>query len=198
MFSLPSLRKKKVTVSLKLSLCPSLHFFIFYFLAVPCCLRDLSSPTRDWPWATAVKALSPNHWTTRAFPVPPFRVTTVLIFKYIIPFKFISLNNILLICPVFDCVVVYSCSWIMFTAVWCSITWIYYNLFIHSTIDEHCVLFLYFCYYKQCNEHFCRLSPDTLVQEFLRSIKLGIELLCHRALSSQLHLYKTVPNCFPR
>ena len=31
-------------------------------------LRDLSSPTRDWTQATAVKALNPNHWTAREFP----------------------------------------------------------------------------------------------------------------------------------
>ena len=37
---------------------------------MPCNLRELSSPTRDWTWiqAPAVKAPSPNHWTTREFP----------------------------------------------------------------------------------------------------------------------------------
>ena len=31
-------------------------------------LWDLSSPTRDWTRDLAVKAPSPNHWTTREFP----------------------------------------------------------------------------------------------------------------------------------
>ena len=35
----------------------------------PCGLQDLSSPTRDWTCVPAVEALSPNHWTTREFPV---------------------------------------------------------------------------------------------------------------------------------
>ena len=31
-------------------------------------MQDLSSLTRDRTWAMAVKAPSPNHWTTREFP----------------------------------------------------------------------------------------------------------------------------------
>ena len=42
--------------------------FFFFFLALLCCLPDLSSPTRDWTWAPAVKAPSPNHWTARELP----------------------------------------------------------------------------------------------------------------------------------
>ena len=34
---------------------------------MPHSLQDLSSPTKDWTWATAVKAPSLNHWTTREF-----------------------------------------------------------------------------------------------------------------------------------
>ena len=30
-------------------------------------LVDLCSPTSDWTWALAEKALSPNHWTTKGF-----------------------------------------------------------------------------------------------------------------------------------
>ena len=36
-------------------------FFCPYYVA----LHDLSSLTRDWTWVTAVKAPSPNHWTSR-------------------------------------------------------------------------------------------------------------------------------------
>ena len=36
---------------------------------MPCGLLDLSSPTRDWTRATAVKAPSPNHWITRELPL---------------------------------------------------------------------------------------------------------------------------------
>ena len=39
-----------------------------FILVVPCSLRDLSSLTRDWTQAVAVKTLSPNHWTTRELP----------------------------------------------------------------------------------------------------------------------------------
>ena len=36
-------------------------FFFFFFTVLPS-LRNLSSPTRDWTWAMAVKMPSPNHW----------------------------------------------------------------------------------------------------------------------------------------
>ena len=36
-------------------------FFFFFFLAAPCSLWDLSSPTRDWTQAEAVKSQNPNH-----------------------------------------------------------------------------------------------------------------------------------------
>ena len=35
-------------------------------------LWDLSTLTRDWTWALAVKMLSPNHWTARKFPIKWF------------------------------------------------------------------------------------------------------------------------------
>ena len=41
--------------------------FGFFFFAMPRGLWDLSSPTRDRTQAPAVKAPSPNHWTTREF-----------------------------------------------------------------------------------------------------------------------------------
>ena len=45
--------------------------FVFWgvYLAAPCRLWDLSSPTRDHPTTSAVKAQSPNRWTAREFPV---------------------------------------------------------------------------------------------------------------------------------
>ena len=42
---------------------------LFSFLAAPHGMRDLSSPTRNEPEPPAVEAQSPNHWTTREFPV---------------------------------------------------------------------------------------------------------------------------------
>ena len=42
--------------------------FFFWFLVVSHVSWDLSSPTRDWNWLLAVKAPSPNHWTSREFP----------------------------------------------------------------------------------------------------------------------------------
>ena len=46
---------------------------IYLFMAMLCGLQDLSSLTRDWTWALAVKTISPNHWTTREFPKLLFR-----------------------------------------------------------------------------------------------------------------------------
>ena len=43
--------------------------FFFIFLAVLRILQDLSTPAREWTWPTAVKALNPNHWTPREFPI---------------------------------------------------------------------------------------------------------------------------------
>ena len=54
----------------------SLHFV---FLAMPCGSRDLSSPRRDWIRATAVKAPSLNHLTTREFPFLNVEVIDFLI-----------------------------------------------------------------------------------------------------------------------
>ena len=54
----------------------SLHFV---FLAMPCGSRDLSSPRRDWIRATAVKAPSLNHLTTREFPFLNVKVIDFLI-----------------------------------------------------------------------------------------------------------------------
>ena len=48
-----------------LKLCTLFYLFIWLHLVA---YGDLSSRTRDWTWATAVKALSPNHWTAREFP----------------------------------------------------------------------------------------------------------------------------------
>ena len=42
--------------------------FSVFILEAPRGLWDLSSATRDWTWATAVKAPNPNHWTTRELP----------------------------------------------------------------------------------------------------------------------------------
>ena len=39
---------------------------------MPYNLQNLSSLTRDWAQAPAVKAKSPNHWTTRVFPSDDF------------------------------------------------------------------------------------------------------------------------------
>ena len=36
---------------------------------MPCRLQDLSSLTRNWIQALAVKVPSPDHWTTREFPI---------------------------------------------------------------------------------------------------------------------------------
>ena len=45
----------------------TLHIF-FFFLAAPPGLQDLSSPTRDWTRALAMKVLSPNPLTARNLP----------------------------------------------------------------------------------------------------------------------------------
>ena len=49
-------------------------FFFFFPGRTSCGLRDLSSPTRDWTRGPAVKAPSPNHWTTREFPASLYLV----------------------------------------------------------------------------------------------------------------------------
>ena len=45
-------------------------FFVLFLFwgAVLHSLWVLGSPTRNWIWATIVKVMSPNHWTTREFP----------------------------------------------------------------------------------------------------------------------------------
>ena len=47
-----------------LSILIALYFFHLFFLAVLSGLQDLGFLTKDWTWATAVKAPSANYWTT--------------------------------------------------------------------------------------------------------------------------------------
>ena len=42
--------------------------FHFNFLAIPHCLWDLGSPTRDLTWPPAVEGWNPNHWSARKVP----------------------------------------------------------------------------------------------------------------------------------
>ena len=53
---------------------------LVFFLAVSCDLQDLGSLTRDWTPTLGVKALSPNHWTSREFAFMYVSVCLVLIF----------------------------------------------------------------------------------------------------------------------
>ena len=53
---------------------------LVFFLAVLCDLQDLGSLTRDWTPTLVVKALSPNHWTSREFAFMYVSVCLVLIF----------------------------------------------------------------------------------------------------------------------
>ena len=49
----------------------SLRFCLFgVFLDIPHGLKNLSSCARDWTWATAVDASSPDRWTARKTPAP--------------------------------------------------------------------------------------------------------------------------------
>ena len=49
--------------------CYSVKFgFFFFFLAMPCSMWDLSSPTRDQTHAPCIGSVSLNHWTTREVP----------------------------------------------------------------------------------------------------------------------------------
>ena len=41
---------------------------LFYVLVATHGLQDLNSPTSDWTWATAVKELNPNRYSTRKLP----------------------------------------------------------------------------------------------------------------------------------
>ena len=50
---------------------PNLEHFCYlniFYLASPLSMRDLRPLYRDWTQTPAVKALGPNHWTTREFP----------------------------------------------------------------------------------------------------------------------------------
>ena len=51
---------------------------LFFFLAMPRSLQNLSFPTKDQTWAPAVRALTPNHWTAREFPSDHFKIRLVI------------------------------------------------------------------------------------------------------------------------
>ena len=55
--------------------------FFFFFWPHHKDYRILSSPTREWTWAMGVKALSPNHWTSREIPWLSTFWASILIFK---------------------------------------------------------------------------------------------------------------------
>ena len=46
-----------------------------FFFKPQCGLRDLSSLTRDWTRGRNSESVSPNHWTTREFPVFSYKTT---------------------------------------------------------------------------------------------------------------------------
>ena len=48
--------------------CGVLFLFMFYFLAMPHALWDLSSPTKDGTHASALEVHSLNHWIARQVP----------------------------------------------------------------------------------------------------------------------------------
>ena len=50
----------------------SVFFNFIYLLAMLHCFQDLSSLTRNGPWAMAVKAWNSNHWATRELPDQSF------------------------------------------------------------------------------------------------------------------------------
>ena len=58
-----------------------LSCFFFLFSSMPCHLLAINSLTRYWSWGMALKAPSPNHWTTGecSSPTPTF-LTSVLPF----------------------------------------------------------------------------------------------------------------------
>ena len=45
---------------------------LFFSSAVLHSMWDLSSPSRDWTWASAMQVWSSNHWTARGVPVLMF------------------------------------------------------------------------------------------------------------------------------
>ena len=63
-----------------------IHFYLFaylfgtffFFCPYYVALHNLSSLTRDWTWVTAVKAPSPNHWTSRDFLLSTFLTVKAL------------------------------------------------------------------------------------------------------------------------
>ena len=47
---------------------PQKNELVFFFLAALYSTQNLNSLTRDWIWAPALKARSPDHWTAKEFP----------------------------------------------------------------------------------------------------------------------------------
>ena len=68
---LPSHLSNKIWISAPGAFYVSLGIVTTSFAEV-CGFWDLSSLTRDWTWPLAVKALSPNLWTSREFPCDYF------------------------------------------------------------------------------------------------------------------------------
>ena len=40
----------------------------FFFFGYACCMRDLSSPTRDWACGPCIESMESKHWITREVP----------------------------------------------------------------------------------------------------------------------------------
>ena len=57
-----------VMVSWYIPMLKPIKLYTFFFLVATHGLQDLSSPTSDWTWATAVKELNPNRYSTRKLP----------------------------------------------------------------------------------------------------------------------------------
>ena len=71
-----------------------LSIYLFIYVATLNSLQDLSSLTRDWTWATAVKAQNPNLQATRELPI----LTLLMICSIQSGFCYLPLKSIDLCC----------------------------------------------------------------------------------------------------
>ena len=78
---------------IELFLCMERFCCGFGFLAMLHSSWNLSSPTRDWTQAAAVKVLSSNHWITGKFPVFVFYWSIVSVQYYLLEVYYVVIYN---------------------------------------------------------------------------------------------------------
>ena len=116
---------------------------------MPCRLQDLSSLTRNWIQALAVKVPSPDHWTTREFPI------------HFLKFQFCGLKTPYNLSLVVAQSLLFGVSVFLPVKRYVICAFMYIHIYIYTHTHTHTYIYTYIHIYKiwLCHEAYRILVP---------------------------------------